>query len=59
MHDGFKDTYSLIINKERNVLNPLPSNQVHKTKLGVGSEKRRDFLMLSEAWVERPLSKGK
>ena len=50
MHDGFKNTYSLIIDKERIVLNPLPPNEVHKTKPGVGSKKKRDLLMLSETW---------
>jgi len=59
MHDGFKNTYSLIIDKEKIVLNPLPPNQVHKIKPGVGSEKKRDLLMLSETRVERALSKGK
>ena len=38
MHDGFKNTYSLIIDKERIVLNPLPPNQVQKTKPGMRSE---------------------
>ena len=59
MHDGFKNTYSLIIDKEKIVLNPLPPNQGHKIKPRVGSEKKRDILMLSETRVERDLSKGK
>ena len=59
MHDGFKNPYSSIVDKEKIILNPLPSNQVHKTKPGLGSEKKRDLLMLSETWVERALSKGK
>ena len=59
MHDGFKNTYSLVIDKEKIVLNPLPRNQVHKSKPGVGSEKKRDFLMMSETRVERALSKDK
>ena len=58
VHDGFKNTYSLIVDKEKIVLNPLPLNQVYKTKPGVGSEKKRDLLMLSETRVERVLSKG-
>jgi len=52
-------TYSLIVDKERIVLNPLPPNQVHKTKPGVGSEKKRDLFMLSEIWVDRASSNGK
>jgi len=59
MYDGFKKTYSFIIDKDRIVLNPLPPNQVHKTILEVGKEKRRDLLMLSETRVERALSKNK
>jgi len=59
VHDGFKNTYSLIIDKEKIVLNPLPHNKVHKIKPGVGSEKKRDLLMLSETRVERALGKGK
>ena len=59
MHDGFKNAYSLIIDKEKIVLNPLPPNQVHKIKLEVGGEKKRDILMLSGMWVERALSNGK
>jgi len=59
MHDGFKNTYFLIIDREKIVLNPLPPNQVHKAKPGVGSKKKRDLLMLSETRVERALSKGK
>jgi len=59
MHDGFKKTYSLIIDKEKIILNSLPPNQVHKSKPGVGSEKKRDLLMLSETRVERALSKDK
>jgi len=59
IHDGFKNTYSLVIDKERIVLNPLPPNQVHKTKPGVGSEKKIDLLILTERWVERALGKGK
>jgi len=59
IHDGFLNTYSSIIGKEKIVLNPLPPNQVHKTKPGVGSEKKIDLLMLSETRVERALSKGK
>jgi len=47
MHDGFKNTYSLVVDKERIVLNPLPLNQVHKIKSRVGSEKKRDILMIS------------
>jgi len=58
MHDGFKNAYSLIIDKERIVLNPLPPNQVHKTKPGVASEKKRDLFM-SETRVKRALSKDK
>jgi len=57
MHDGFKNTYSLVIDKENIVLIPLPPNQVHKTKPGIGSEKKRDLLMLSETRVERALNK--
>ena len=59
LHDGFKNTYSLVIDKEKIVLNPLPPNQIHKSKPGVGSEEKRDLLMLSETRVERALSKGK
>ena len=47
MHDGFKNTYSLVVDKERIVLNPLPLNQVHKIKSRVGSEKKRDIRMIS------------
>jgi len=53
MHDGFNNTYSLIIDKEKIVLNPLPPNQVHKIKPGVGSEKKRYLLVLIETRVER------
>jgi len=53
IHDGFKNTYALIIDKGKIVLNPLPPNQVHKIKPDVGSEKKRDLLMLSETRVER------
>ena len=59
MHDGFKNTYFLIIDREKIVLNPLPPNQVHKSKPGVGSGKKRDLLMLSETRVKRALSKAK
>jgi len=59
IHDGFKNTNSLNIDTEKIVLNPLPPNQIHKTKLRVGSEKKKDLLMLSETRVERALSKGK
>ena len=59
LHDGFKNAYSLVIDKEKIVLNPLPPNQIHKSKPGVGSEEKRDLLMLSETRVERALSKGK
>jgi len=59
MHDGFKNTYYLLIEKETIVQNLLPPNQDHKIKPTVGSEKKRDLLMLSEKQVERALSKGK
>ena len=59
MHDGFKNTYSLVIDKEKIALNPLPPKQVHKSKLRVGSKKKRDLLMLSETRVERALSEDK
>jgi len=59
VHNGYKNTYSLIIDREKIVLNPLPPNQVHKIKPGVGSEKKRDLLMLSETQVKRALGKGK
>jgi len=49
----------LIIDKEKIVLNPLPPNQIHKTKPRVGSEKKIDLLILSERRVETALSKGK
>ena len=49
----------MIIDKERIVLNPLPPNQVYKTKPKVGSKKKRDLLMLSDTRVERALSKHK
>jgi len=49
----------LIIDKEKIVLNPLPPNQVHKTKPGVRSEKKRDLLMFNETQVKRALSEGK
>jgi len=58
VHDGFKNTYSLVVDKEKIVLNPLAPNQIHKIKPGVGSEKKRDLLMMSETRVERALSKG-
>jgi len=45
IHDGFNNTCSLIIDKEKIVLNPLPPTQVHKTKPEVGSEKKRDLLI--------------
>ena len=59
LHDGFKNTYSLVIDKEKIVLNPLAPNQIHKIKPRLGSEKKRDLLMISEIRVERALSKGK
>jgi len=60
LHDGFKNIYSLVIDREKIILNPLPPNQVHKIKRGGGaSEKKRDLLMLSETRVEKTLSKGK
>jgi len=59
VHDGFKNTYFFVIDKEKIVLNLLPPNQVHKIKPGIGSEKKTDLLMLSETQVERPLGKGK
>jgi len=59
MHDSFKNTYSLIIKKEKIVPKPLPPNQVHEIKPRVGSEKNRELLMLSETRVERALSKGR
>jgi len=49
----------LVVDKEKIVLNSLALNQIHKIKLRVGSEKRRDLLMMSETQVERALSKGK
>ena len=49
----------MIIDKEKIVLNPLPPNQIHKTKPRVGSEKKIDLLILSERRVETALSKGK
>jgi len=48
VHDGFKNTHSLVVDKETLVLNPLAANQIHKIKAGVGSEKKRDLLMMSE-----------
>jgi len=39
VHDAFKNTYSLIVDYEKIILNPLPPNQVHKIKPKVGSEK--------------------
>ena len=59
VNGGFKNTYSLIVHKEKIVVNPLPPNQVHETKPGVGSEKKGHFLMLSETRVERALRKVK
>jgi len=44
IHDGFKNTYSLIIDKEKIVLNPLLPNQVHKTKPRLEVRKRETFL---------------
>ena len=48
VYDGFKNTHSLVVDKETLVLNPLAANQIHKIKAGVGSEKKRDLLMMSE-----------
>jgi len=59
VHDGFKNTSSLVVDKEKIVLNALAPNQIHKIKPGVGSEKKGDLLMMSETRVERALSKGK
>ena len=59
MHAGFKNTYSLIVDKEKIILNPLPPNQVHKIKPEVGSKKKRDLLMTSGTQVKRALSRGK
>lgn len=56
---SFKVASSLIIGKERIVLNSLPPNQVYKTKARVRSKKKRDILMFSETRVERALSIGK
>jgi len=59
VHDVFKNTYSLVVDKEKIVLNPLALNQINKIKPGVWSEKKRDILMMIETRVERALSKGK
>ena len=57
VHDGFKN--SLVVDKEKILFNSLAPNQIHKIKPRVGSEKKRDLLMMSETQFERALSNGK
>jgi len=59
VHDGFKNTYSLVVDKKKIVLYHLDPNQIHKINPGVGSEKKRDLLMMTKTRVKRALSKGK
>jgi len=48
LHDGLKNTYTLYLSNENIVLNQFLPSQVHKTNLGVGSEKKGNPIMMSK-----------